>query len=157
MGIQRHTIEDLAKKHLPDDSHFLVEVKMEENSGKAKIMVLIDADQGVTIDTCARVSRGIGEELEADESIVEAFVLEVSSPGLDYPLATPRQYQKNVGRGLRVWLQSGEEQKGKLSAVEEFGIKLLIQVKEKGKKAWEEELSLPYSEIKKSIVQVSFK
>ena len=157
MGIQRHTIEDLAKKHLPDDSHFLVEVKMEDKSGKSKIMVLIDADQGVTIDTCARVSRAIGEELEADESIVDAFVLEVSSPGLDYPLATPRQYQKNVGRELRVWMQSGEEQKGKLIAVEESGIKLLIKVKEKGKKAREEELSLPYSEIKKSIVQVSFK
>lgn len=157
MGIQRHTIEDLAMKHLPDDSHFLVEVKIEDKNGKSKIIVLIDADQGVTIDTCARVSRAIGEELEADESIVDEFVLEVSSPGLDYPLATPRHYQKNVGRELRVWLSSGEEQKGKLIAVEDSGIKLLIKVKEKGKKAREEELSLPYSEIKKSIVQVSFK
>lgn len=144
-------------KHLPDDSHFLVEVKMEEKAGKIRLLILIDADQGVTIDSCAMVSRAVSEELEANEIIDQAYLLEVSSPGLDYPLSSVRQYQKNIGRELKILLESGAELIGKLLEVQEDSLKLLVKKKEKGKKATEEELLLPIKEIKKSIVQVSFK
>lgn len=153
----KQTIEELVLKHLPDDSHFLVEVKMEEKAGKIRLLILIDADQGVTIDSCALVSRAVSEELEANEIIDQAYLLEVSSPGLDYPLSSVRQYQKNIGRELKILLESGAELIGKLLEVQEDSLKLLVKKKEKGKKATEEELLLPIKEIKKSIVQVSFK
>jgi len=153
----KQTIEELVLKHLPDDSHFLVEVKMEEKAGKTRLLILIDADQGVTIDSCAMVSRAVSEELEANEIIDQAYLLEVSSPGLDYPLSSVRQYQKNIGREMKILLESGAELSGKLLEVLEDSLKLLVKKKEKGKKATEEELLLPIKEIKKSIVQVSFK
>jgi ribosome maturation factor RimP len=95
-------------------------------------------------------------ELETNELLDEAYTLEVSSPGLDYPLTEMRQYQKNIGRSLKVYLLSGEEVLGKLKEVEEQGIKLVVTKKEKGKKSVEEEQSVSLNEIKKSIVQVSF-
>jgi ribosome maturation factor RimP len=153
----RRAIEELVEKHLPDESHFLVDVKVEEKSGKTRVLILIDSDQGVTIEACAKVSRAVSEELEAKEMVEEAYVLEVSSPGLDFPLSSKRQYQKNIGRELKLTLTSGVEISGKLLEVEAEKVKLLVKKKEKGKKATEEEVLFPFEEIKKSIVQVSFK
>lgn len=153
----RQAIEELVEKHLPDDSHFVVEVKLEEKAGKTRVLILIDADQGVTIEACAKVSRAVSEELEAKEMIGEAYVLEVSSPGLDFPLSSRRQYQKNIGRELKLTLASGTDVSGKLLEVDSEKVKLMVKRKEKGKKATEEELLVPFAEIKKSIVQVSFK
>ncbi|WP_026953010.1 ribosome maturation factor RimP [Algoriphagus mannitolivorans] len=153
----KQAIEELVLKHLPDDSHFLVEVKMEDKAGKTKLLILIDGDQGVTIETCALVSRRVSDELETNELIDQAYLLEVSSPGLDYPLGSTRQYQKNIGRDLKILLESGSELSGKLLEAQDDAVKLLVKKKEKGKKATEEELMIPTKEIKKSIVQVSFK
>lgn len=153
----KQTIGKLVEKHLPDESHFLVEVKVEEIAGKTKVLILIDADQGVTIQACAKVSRQVSEEVEANEIIGEAYVLEVSSPGIDFPLNSKRQYQKNIGRELKLTLTSGTDVLGKFLEMDEERVKLLVKKKEKGKKATEEEVFVPFAEIKKSIVQVSFK
>ncbi len=156
MSDLKHVILDLVEKHLPDAEHFIVEVKVERVADKTKVLVLVDADQGMTIAACAKLSRALSGELETNELIEEAYTLEVSSPGLDYPLTEKRQYLKNQGRSLKVYLQSGEEILGKLKEVEELGIKLGVTKKEKGKKSVEEERIVSFTEIKKSIVQVSF-
>jgi ribosome maturation factor RimP len=156
MSDLKHVIVDLVEKHLPDAEHFIVEVKIERVADKTKVLVLVDADQGMTIAACAKLSRALSGELEANELLEEAYTLEVSSPGLDYPLTEKRQYIKNQGRSLKVYLQTGEEILGKLKEVEELGIKLGVTKKEKGKKSVEEERIVPFNEIKKSIVQVSF-
>ncbi|WPR75309.1 ribosome maturation factor RimP [Algoriphagus sp. NG3] len=154
----KQAIEEIVEKHLPDENHFVVEVKMSEKSGKKLLNILLDADEGVTIQACAKLSRAVSEELEAKEMMPEAYVLEVSSPGVDYPLSSRRQFQKNIGRELKISLASGEEIVGRLLEVTETGVSLLVKrKKEKGKKATEEEISLPFEEMKKTIVQVSFK
>lgn len=130
---------------------------MAEKSGKTLLNLLIDSDQGLTIESCARVSRLVSEELEAMEIMPDAYTIEVSSPGLDYPLSSKRQYLKNIGRELKVNLSTDKEVVGKLLEVDDAGIKMLVKKKEKGKKATEEELTIPFEEVKKSIVQVSFK
>jgi ribosome maturation factor RimP len=146
----------LVEKHLPDEEHFIVEVKIDRVADKTKILILVDADQGMTIAACASLSRALSGELETNELLEEAYTLEVSSPGLDYPLTEKRQYLKNIGRTLKVFLLTGEEVSGKLKEVEEQGIKLVVTKKEKGKKSVEEEHSFAFNELKKSIVQVSF-
>jgi ribosome maturation factor RimP len=156
MSDLKHVILDLVEKHLPDEEHFIVEVKIDRVADKTKILILVDADQGMTIAACASLSRALSGELETNELLEEAYTLEVSSPGLDYPLTEKRQYLKNIGRTLKVFLLTGEEVSGKLKEVEEQGIKLVVTKKEKGKKSVEEEHSFSFKELKKSIVQVSF-
>lgn len=146
----------LVEKHLPDAEHFLVEVKIERAAEKTKVLVLVDADQGMTIAACARLSRALSGELETEELFEGAYTLEVSSPGLDYPLTAKRQYLKNIGRTVKVLLLAGEEVVGVLKEVEESTIKLGVTKKEKGKKSVEEEYIVSFNEIKNSIVQVSF-
>jgi ribosome maturation factor RimP len=156
MSDLKHVILDLVEKHLPHEEHFIVEVKIDRVADKTKILILVDADQGMTIAACASLSRALSGELETNELLEEAYTLEVSSPGLDYPLTEKRQYLKNIGRTLKVFLLTGEEVSGKLKEVEEQGIKLVVTKKEKGKKSVEEEHSFAFNELKKSIVQVSF-
>ncbi|EAZ81528.1 ribosome maturation factor RimP [Algoriphagus machipongonensis] len=157
MSELKQAIEEIVEKHLPDESHFVVEVNLVPKSGKTVLSILIDADQGLNVQTCANVSRAVAEELEAKELMSEAYILEVSSPGVDYPLSSRRQFQKNIGRELKVLLTSGQELKGKLLEVDTTGVKMLVKKKEKGKKATEEEVVLSFEEMKKTIVQVSFK
>lgn len=152
-----HILEEIVIKHLPDDNHFLVDIQLVEKGNKPQLKVLIDADQGVSIENCALVSRQIGEEIEAKELLPEAYILEVSSPGVDFPLGSKRQYIKNIGRNLKLTLVDGKEIEGKLLEVGVSDIKLVIKVKEKGKKAQEQDLTVPFEQIKKSIVLVSFK
>jgi ribosome maturation factor RimP len=153
----KQKIEEIVEKHLPDESHFIVNVEVGEKGAQQLIRILIDADGGLNINTCAVVSRAVGEEIEAIGLLEQAYVLEVSSPGVDYPLVSERQYRKNLGRNLKVTLADGAEVEGTLTTIDESGVVLTVKKKEKGKKATEEELRLAFEQIKKSIVLVSFK
>jgi ribosome maturation factor RimP len=157
MSELKRSVQEIVEKHLLDENHFIVDVNLSEKSGKTLLGILIDSDAGVTIQACAKLSRAVSEELEAKEMMPEAYVLEVSSPGIDYPLSSKRQFQKNINRELKITLESGEEVTGKLLEVGNNGVKLSVKKKEKGKKAAEEEIEVPFEKMKKSIVQVSFK
>ena len=91
----KSTLEEIVSKHLPDESYYLVDVQLVEKGPKSQLTILIDADHGVSIEACAKVSRQVAEEIEAKELLSEAYILEVSSPGLDFPLSSKRQYTKN--------------------------------------------------------------
>lgn len=57
-----------------------------------------DEDAGVSLDDCVRASRALEARLEADGRFPAAYVLEVSSPGVERPLVRPRDYARFVGR-----------------------------------------------------------
>lgn len=153
----KSTLEEIVSKHLPDETYYLVDVQLVEKGSKSQLTILIDADQGVNIEACAKVSRQIAEEIEAKELLADAYILEVSSPGLDFPLSSKRQYTKNIGRKLKLTLNDGKELEGQLQEVGNAEVKILCKIKEKGKKAEDREITIPLDEIKKSIVLVSFK
>ena len=75
------------------------------------------------------------------------YTLEVSSPGLDFPISLHRQYVKNIGRNLELETIAGEKIEGELIEVTESS----ILVKSKS------ERSFLLDEIKQSKVKVSFK
>jgi len=66
------------------------------------LSVFIDKPQGVTLDDCARVSRALSQGLDEADPIHGAYLLEVSSPGLDRPLFTPAQFEKYIGEEVRI-------------------------------------------------------
>lgn len=150
------SIKELAERHLKDDSFFIVDVISKGVTGKTKILVLLDGDKGVNIDDCALLSRQLAEDIELEDLIDVAYILEVSSPGLDHPLSSTRQYLKNVGRRLKVKLTSGSMLEGALKAVTEEAIVLAAERKE-NKKLLIEEMQINFSEIEKANVLVSFK
>jgi len=68
-----------------------------------------------------------------------------------------RQYHKNVGRQVRVTLQDGSKHEGTLLAASDTAVQLTEKVKEKGKKARDEEREIPFTDIKETKVLISFK
>jgi ribosome maturation factor RimP len=141
---------------LEDDKFFIVEVQVSPSKIRPKVTVLIDSDAGISIDECAEISRKLDDLIEAEELIPHAYTLEVSSPGVDYPLAMPRQFRKNIGRTLRVVLKDGIEKKGQLQSATEEGFVLLEELKKKKKDQLPVELVFAYADISKVEVQIKF-
>ena len=147
----------MAETSLPEQELFIVDVAVSDSPVRPKITVLADGEQGITIDQCAIISRRINKKIEEEFGEEVSYVLEVSSPGLDFPLTQPQQFKRNIGRNLKLRLQDGAEKTGKLEEVTEAGINLLEEVKQKGKKATYVPVQIPYGDIVKANVVISFK
>ena len=108
MNDLKDRLETLVIDCLPDESHFLVDLQLTSKSNQLLLNILIDADAGLTIDSCAKVSRAVSGEIEALELIDSAYRIEVSSPGVDFPLSSERQYRKKFREGVES-ISSGRE------------------------------------------------
>lgn len=149
-------IRELAESHLADASHFVVDVVIGKQK-PYKVSVFLDGDQGITIDNCSDLSRALSEDLDRLNLIAENYTLEVGTPGLDQPLKLKRQFVKNIGRKIKVLRKDKSIWQGKLTAAQEEVIVLEAEQKSKEKKAEIKLVEIPFSEIEKAIVMVSFK
>ena len=96
----KEKVKKLLDKALEDNkSLYLIEFKISEGN---QIKVIIDGDQGVTVNDCIAVSRAIEHNIDREET---DFSLDVASAGVSEPLSMPRQYKKNVGRILKLKTQ----------------------------------------------------
>ena|SRR5690606_10597146 len=148
-------ITKLAQDKLIDSRQFIVEVVVSARKGPKKILVIIDGDEGINIDDCANLSRELSKSLDEIGMFEDSYLLEVSTPGADHPLKLNRQYNKHVGRKLRV--KYGETTvEGKLETVGSTSITLL-QETGTGKKKQTTSIEIDFSQIDKAFVIVSFK
>jgi ribosome maturation factor RimP len=154
MNIEKRVIELVEEKIAERPDLFVVDVQM-HNSGI--LSILVDGDNGVAISDCVAISRHVGFHLEEENAIEQAYRLEVSSPGIDTPLKSIRQFQKNINRSLKVKLIDGIIREGKLLSADDSGITIQEIVKEKGKKAVTIESFIKITDISETIVLVSFK
>jgi len=71
----------------------------------ALLRVFIDSEEGVSLDDCSAVSEQLSALFDVEDPIPVAYTLEVSSPGLDRVLFEPVQYERYIGRRLKVRLK----------------------------------------------------
>ena len=136
---------------MKDLPFFLVDIKIKPTNN---IKVFLDGDTGITIDAVSKVNRALYTQLEESGLFPEGdFSLEVSSPGVDEPLKFFRQYRKNIGRKVEVTLNDDQVHTGVLKAAEEEEITL---EELSGKKKEKKEIVIPFNNIKKTVVQISF-
>ena len=147
-------LEQLINEILADEKeYFCVSVRIKPTNN---VKVFIDGDKGIAIEKCVRFNRKLYKLIEEAGMYPEGeFSLELSSPGIDEPLKMHRQYLKNKGREVEVTLQDDTKKEGKLLSVTEADI--LIEFTEgKGKKAVTQQLVIPFTNIKTTIVQSKF-
>lgn len=154
MNIENRVRQLVTEKIANRPDLFIVSVKI---SNKAHVSILLDGDNGIGIHDCALISRHVGFCLEEENTLNDAYTLEVSSAGVGAPLVLQRQYFKNIGRTITLKLKSGEKLEGFLNEVNDTSITLSINTKKKKKKTSNENINITYSEIAEAIVQVSFK
>lgn len=154
MNIEQRVKELVEGKIADRPELFLVNVKFHPNG---KLIILVDGDGGIAIQDCVAISRHVGFHLEEENTIEQAYNLEVSSPGIDTPLKLTRQYSKNIGRSLDIKKADGSKSEGKLLLVNDEGITIEENIKIKGKKAELVETVIPFEQITETKVLISFK
>ncbi len=122
MKAQVETLLNDALAERPD----LFLISWEINS-ENHIKIIIDGDQGVRVQDCIDISRAVEHNLDRE---AWDFSIEVLSAGVTEPLEQKRQYQKNIGRFLKVKLED-QEVEGELISISDLAFTLSYQVREK--------------------------
>lgn len=95
-------VETVALPVLEELGLELVEVQYRREQNGWILRIIIDKQEGVTLDDCAAVSREISQLLDIEDFIDQAYNLEVSSPGLNRPLKSLADFERFVGRKAKV-------------------------------------------------------
>lgn len=148
-------VQELLEGALRDDeSLFLIDFVIHKDN---RIEVIIDGDQGVTVEDCITVSRAIEHNLDREE---EDFSLEVMSSGVSEGLKHIRQYKKNIGRKLKLKTAT-EKFEGELMEVGDAEIILEWKTREpkpvgKGKVTVTKQAKIAYADIEEAKVMITF-
>lgn len=114
--------------------------------------IFIDKEGGVTLNDCEKVSRQISQLLDAEDVIPHAYVLEVSSPGLDRPLKRFEDYIRYKGRPVRVNTRlpynNRTSFRGRIASAEEG--KIRIETEKEGS------IEILFSDISSARLEVEF-
>jgi len=78
-----------------------------------KLRVVVDRAGGIDSTGLERISRGLALQLDAEDLIKGAFHLEVTSPGLDWPLQNEADFRRYQGEWLKVFFMDGSSQEGR--------------------------------------------
>jgi ribosome maturation factor RimP len=80
----------------------LVDCEYAGAGGRGVLRFYIDKPGGVSVDDCATVSRQVSALLDVEDVVPSRYYLEVSSPGLERPVRKPRDFERFIGRRLRI-------------------------------------------------------
>jgi ribosome maturation factor RimP len=95
-------ITDLIESILLELGFELVDVDYLSEHGKWVLRIYIDKAGGVTIDDCARISWELGDLIDIKDIVRHKYVLEVSSPGLNRPLKKKADFDRVIGKKIKV-------------------------------------------------------
>jgi ribosome maturation factor RimP len=130
---------------------------------RSVVRVVVDRDEGVTLDDIAEVSRAVSAVLDDNDGALgrAPYVLEVTSPGVDRPLTEPRHWRRNVGRLVVVPVGpagAAEQVTARITAVDHAGVTLAVEAKCKpgAKKRPATAQQVPWAALGAGRVQVEF-
>ncbi|MBR4543744.1 MAG: ribosome maturation factor RimP [Lachnospiraceae bacterium] len=96
--------EDIAKGITDPLNIDIYDVEYVKEAGEFYLRVYIDKPGGVTIDDCETVSRAFSDKIDEADPIPDAYILEVSSPGLGRKLKKDRHFEKSLGEKVEIKL-----------------------------------------------------
>ncbi|NTV14225.1 MAG: ribosome maturation factor RimP [Desulfobulbaceae bacterium] len=120
-------VSELISPVVADLGFELVEILFRREQHGNVLRVVIFAETGIAVDDCALVSREVSRILDVEEIIDQAYQLEVSSPGLDRPLETARDFSRYPGKQVRIILaETLDEVTGKILDVDDGRVRLAL-------------------------------
>lgn len=130
---------------------FLEDVQVSSAGKRRVITCTVDGATDLTMDEVTSVSKDISAFLDTAAFLGDSpFNLEVTSPGVDRPLTSPRHWEKNLDRLVKAVMVNGEVISGRIEAVHDESVCLLVGAKDPKK------IELPYVEIKRATVEIEF-
>jgi ribosome maturation factor RimP len=143
--LKDNALTELLRGALAVDGFELWGYELNSFEGKRRLQVYIETPSGVTIDDCERASRQIGAVLDVEDPMEGKYLLEVSSPGITRSLYTLEQYQRYVGKPIKIRVARGEEGKrtyqGEIAQVTKEAVSLIVEG---------ETVVMPFADIEKA-------
>lgn len=94
--------EALVKPLTDANSFELVDVEYVKEGANWYLRIYIDKEGGINVDDCELISRALEEKLDSENFIDDAYILEVSSPGLTRPLKKEKDYARSIGKLVEI-------------------------------------------------------
>jgi ribosome maturation factor RimP len=144
----REQLLDLLGPPVHDAGYDLEDIAVSSAGRRSLVRVTVDADGGIDLDAVAVVSRLVSDLLDAegDHLLRGAYVLEVSSPGVDRPLTEPRHWRRATGRLVTVEV-AGKPLTGRVQRVEDTAVTFDVDGKAR---------TVPLADLGRGRVQVEF-
>ena len=114
MPISPTHVSELVQKLVAERGFDLEDVTVRTRDGQEELSIVVDRDGGSDLDVLAGLSTEISDVLDATPAFADlAYVLEVTSRGVESPLTLPRHWRRNTGRRVVVELAGGPESPGR--------------------------------------------
>ena len=104
MAMMQERLQQILEPVIEDLGYELVLLEYNPSPKNAMLRLFIDSANGIGLEDCERVSKEVAGVLDVEDPIRSAYRLEVSSPGLDRPLAKPEHFTRFAGHQARVQL-----------------------------------------------------
>lgn len=129
-------VEQLIELPIESLGYELVGVEYIKNGRDTVLRIYIDAEQGISIEDCERVSHQVSGILEVEDPINSAYSLEVSSPGFDRPLFKATDFERFAGHEVKISMklpvQGRRNFKGVLQGFDDGEILVVVDGEEYG-------------------------
>jgi ribosome maturation factor RimP len=90
------------ERPLLNEGYEIAELVLSQYRHKFTLRLYLYSKGGVSLDECARLSHLVGEILEGTELFANGYTLEISSPGLDRPLTTAKDFAYRTGEEVKI-------------------------------------------------------
>ena len=154
MSVSQTLNEILKSVLLEHPNVFLVEANHHQQAHE----FILDGDLPLGIGAISAVSRSLNHFAEEQLPAEEIYTIDVCSPGADSPLKMLRQFPKHIGREFEIVLTDDTTIKGHLTAINNEDLTFDYFKSAKPKKSeLKESISIPFNQIKKATIILSFK
>jgi len=125
---QKKKIEELVTPVVENEGFELVEMKLARYKKSSRLQLYVDSDHGVSIDDCIKLTKALEPVLEESGVFAYGYTIEVSSPGLDRPLTTARDFKRRIGERVKIHFNDSAvpPAEGELVSADESCIELKI-------------------------------
>lgn len=98
----KERVNELIANYLEQNAIELIDIIYRREQGGMVLRLLVDKPEGINISECEEVNNYLSATLDKEGIITDRYTLEVSSPGLDRPLKTDKDFERKMGRKLEV-------------------------------------------------------
>ncbi len=134
MALEIERVREIAERVASSSGLELVEVEFRGGGNSRMLRISIDKPAGVTHEDCANVSREVGTILDVEDAVPGAYLLEVSSPGLDRKLSRPAEFERFVGSMVKLTVREpingNRHFEGRLESARDGRIAVILEARQ---------------------------
>lgn len=95
-------VKEVSRDYIAEHGLEIIDIIFRREQQGMVLRVIADKPEGITIDECEEFNNFLSETLDKEDVVQDHYILEVSSPGLDRPMKTDRDFERSMGKVIEV-------------------------------------------------------